>query len=117
MPGCSHNKTAALLSTTTATTAAATTTTAYLGVGALHAVHGVVEHGEVFPCEKGLDGREVEDGLEQLHVLLGGGHLFTPPKAVCFEGSYLGVDFAQVAWFGTIVSICVRAHKMRIYIF
>lgn len=47
----------------------------YLGVGTLHAVHGVVEHGEVFAGEKGLDGGEVKDGLEQVHVLLSGGHL------------------------------------------
>ena len=37
------------------------------------AVHGVVEHGEVLAVHQRLDGREPEDALEHVHVVLGAG--------------------------------------------
>mmetsp|Transcript_12216 Transcript_12216/g.32856 ORF Transcript_12216/g.32856 Transcript_12216/m.32856 type:complete len:553 (+) Transcript_12216:728-2386(+) len=42
-----------------------------LGVGALHAVHGVVHEREVRACDELLDGLEVEDLAEQGHVIVG----------------------------------------------
>mmetsp|Transcript_18603 Transcript_18603/g.54509 ORF Transcript_18603/g.54509 Transcript_18603/m.54509 type:complete len:725 (+) Transcript_18603:3053-5227(+) len=42
-----------------------------LGVGPLHAVHRVVDHGEVGPLHEGLDLREVKAVLEHGHVVLG----------------------------------------------
>mmetsp|Transcript_2942 Transcript_2942/g.6275 ORF Transcript_2942/g.6275 Transcript_2942/m.6275 type:complete len:591 (-) Transcript_2942:578-2350(-) len=41
-----------------------------LGVGALHAMHRVVEHREILAREEALDGGEVEDLLEQFDVIL-----------------------------------------------
>ena len=40
---------------------------------AVDAVHGVVEHGEVLTVHHHLDGREPEDALEHIHVVLGAG--------------------------------------------
>ena len=40
---------------------------------AVDAVHGAVEHGEVLKVHQRLDGREAEDALEHVHVVLGGG--------------------------------------------
>ena len=37
------------------------------------AVRGVVEHGEVLAVHQHLDGREPEDALEHVHVVLGAG--------------------------------------------
>lgn len=47
----------------------------YRSVRSLDAVHGVVDHREVLARQQGLDGVEVEDGLEQCNVRLRWGHL------------------------------------------
>lgn len=47
----------------------------HLSVGPLHPVHGVVQNAEVLPLEQSLDRLEVEDCLQESHVLLCGGNL------------------------------------------
>mmetsp|Transcript_5870 Transcript_5870/g.14695 ORF Transcript_5870/g.14695 Transcript_5870/m.14695 type:complete len:275 (-) Transcript_5870:159-983(-) len=42
-----------------------------LGIGSIHTVHRIICHGEVITIKQCLDGVEVKDGLQQIHMILG----------------------------------------------
>ena len=66
---------------------------------AVDAVHGVVEHGEVLAVHQRLDGREPEDALEHVHVVLGAGMtlIVTYPLPSSGDGSGSAVSWSVLS--------------------
>ena len=58
------------------------------GVGALYAVHAVVDHGEVRAVQQAFDGVKVEDTLQQVHLGLAVEDLTSPRH--CRSSTHLG---------------------------